>query len=84
MGDLEEEEISNSQKTLLRILFCYAKKALAPRWKNPVPLSLQTWVDLINKALPMYKSTYVARRYPKKFENVWAGWIKYVSGDIGV
>lgn len=37
-----------------------------------------------DKALPMYKLTYAARGCPKKFEKVWTGWIKYVSGDVEV
>lgn len=84
LGDLEEEELTNSQKTLLRLVFLYAKKALSLRWRDPVPPSLQSWVELINKALPMYKLTYTARGCPKKFEKIWAGRIKSVSGDIEV
>ena len=69
LGDLEEEGLSESRKTLLRILFCYAKKAIALRWRDPVPPSLQYWVDLVSQAVPMYKLTFTARGCPKKIEN---------------
>lgn len=81
LGDLEEESISTSQKTLFRILFCYAKKAIALRWREPTPPSLQNWIDLVNNSLPMYKLKYAARGSTKKFDIVWAGWLKYTSGD---
>ena len=84
LGDLEEEELSVSKKALLRILFCYAKKALAINWRKPSPPSLQGWLKMVNNALPMYKLTYAARGCPKKFEKVWAGWIEKVSGDVEV
>lgn len=84
LGDLEEEEITNSQKTLLWLVFLYAKKALALSWGDPIPPSLQGWVEPINKALSMYKLTYMARGCSKKFKKIWAGWIKSVSGDIKV
>ena len=81
LGDLEEEEISNSQKNLLRVLFCYAKKAVALKWKNLSPPSLQEWVVLVNRAVPMYKLTYIARECPNFFYKVWARWVERVSGE---
>lgn len=84
LGDLEEEELSTSQKTLLRRVFCYAKKALALRWKNPNPPSLLDWLKLVNNALPMYKLTYQARGSNKKFNKIWGKWIANISGEITV
>lgn len=84
LGDLEEEELPTSQKTLLRIVFCYAKKALALKWKNSDPPSLQDWLKLVNNAIPMYKLTYQARGSTKKFDKVWGKCIKNISGDIEV
>lgn len=42
------------------------------------------WVDLINKTLPMYKLTYLARGCPKKIDKLWLGWINAVSGDLEI
>lgn len=84
LGDLEEEDIPTSKKTLLRILFCYAKKALALKWREQSPPSLGDWLRLIDKALPMYKLTYQARGSNKKFNKIWGKWITKVSGEIDI
>lgn len=78
LGDFGEEDMASSKKTLLRIVFFYARKPLALKWKNPTPPSIQFWVDLINKALPMFKLTYASRGCPKKsWENM--GGVDYVG-----
>lgn len=82
LGDFCKEELRGSQKTILCffILLCEKIKKPSLKRKEVDPPIIQFWIDLINKALPLYKMTYPSRDCPKKkFNKIWSEWMSAMS-----
>uniref|UniRef100_A0A803J4Y6 Reverse transcriptase domain-containing protein n=1 Tax=Xenopus tropicalis TaxID=8364 RepID=A0A803J4Y6_XENTR len=76
LNQLGEITPRRAQNTLLSILCMYAKKAIAIHWKSRGGPSPHSWEQLIEKAIPLYKLTYMRRSCPDKFYKVWEPWIE--------
>ncbi|OCU00213.1 hypothetical protein XELAEV_18005991mg [Xenopus laevis] len=66
----------NHVKILYRTLLFYAKKAIILHWLQPAPPSVQYWIALVNRTLPLIKLTYEARGSSTKFEKIWERWLE--------
>lgn len=75
LGLLEGIALRRAQRTLISISLFYARKAIICYWKRSESPTVSFWKDMINKALPLYKATYLSRGCPTKFEKVWQCWI---------
>lgn len=75
LGLVEEVTPRRAQRTMISLSLFYARKAILLCWKKRNPPTISFWKELINKALPFYKATYLRRGCPKKFEKVWQCWL---------
>lgn len=75
LGLVEELTPRRAQRTMISLALFYARKAILLCWKKPSPPTVSFRKDIINKALPFYKATYLRRGCPKKFEKVWQNWL---------
>ena len=66
-------------RTLLILLFFYAKKRIILSWKSSSAPTVESWKVLVNKVIPFYKATYLSRGALTKFDKVWGGWLASVD-----
>lgn len=66
LGIIEDEDMSNNMRTLLRLLFFYFHKLIAINWIKRDHLTLTSWKGLVNANVTLYKMTYEARECSKK------------------
>uniref|UniRef100_A0A803K472 Reverse transcriptase domain-containing protein n=1 Tax=Xenopus tropicalis TaxID=8364 RepID=A0A803K472_XENTR len=75
LNQVEDLSPNRAERTLLLILCMYAKKTVALYWKSPEGPRVAAWESMINKAIPLYKLTYIRRGCPQKFDKIWAAWL---------
>lgn len=76
LGICDFLEVTWGKKLFIFYTTLYARKAILLQWNQSQPPTKQLWQSLVNKALPLYKMTYMGRNCPKKFEKIWAAWVK--------
>lgn len=75
LGVLDAFVPKTHNRSMFRLIFFYAKKAILLRWKDRSPPTLPYLCSLINKMLPMYKVIYKGRACEKKFTKIWQVWL---------
>lgn len=66
LGIVDTLAASKSKKLFVFYVAFYAKKVILLQWKGSSPPTIQQWQTLINKALHLYKLTYLGCNSPKK------------------
>lgn len=75
LGIFGELSVSTYIKRLLRIFYFYMKKTILLSWKWNSRPTITTWLQLVNKSLPLYKLTFELQMWPLLFEKLWHRWV---------
>lgn len=75
LGIVDTLEAPQANKTFVFYAAFYSRKVILLHWKGSSPPTTQFWRTLINKALPLYKLTYLACNCPKKCAKIWDPWV---------
>ena len=76
LGDLPDE-ITGSDRYLMKIFLAAGKKAITRKWLQNEPPNIDDWLQVISEILDMERMTAYLRMKGELFENRWRKWLEY-------